>query len=254
VEDAAGRTLALDAPPRRIVSLVPSVGPIVRALGAGERLVGRTDFDTAAAVSELPSVGGGLHPSVEVLASLRPDLVIRFAGESDTDTPARLDDLGIPHLAVRPDGIADIRTIIRQLGVLLAAPDRADSLVSALDAGLEAVRRSTGGRPPVRAAFLLGGRPPWVAGPGTFIDELLRLAGGENVFHDLDRLYAPVSPEVLRSRRVDVVLTGPNASLDPALLGTARHVALPAFVELPGLDLPAAARAVAHALHPDLRP
>jgi hypothetical protein len=51
---------------------------------------------------------------------------------------------------------------------------------------------------------------------------------------------------------VEVVLTGPHTSLDPALLGSARRVVLPAFVELPGLDLPAAARAVARALHPDL--
>jgi iron complex transport system substrate-binding protein len=225
---------------------------MIVALGEGERLVARTEFDTGAPLDTLPSVGGGLHPSLERLVALRPDLVIRFAGESDTDTPAQLAELGIPQLAIRLDSIADVRHIVTDLGQVLDRRETAAALVQELDAALEAVRSATASRAPVRAVFVLGGRPPWVAGPGTFIDELITLAGGENVFGDLSFGYGPVSPEVFRARDIEVVLAGPETALDAALVGTARLVRLPAPVELPGLDLGDVARAVARALHPGL--
>ncbi|MGW8265204.1 MAG: ABC transporter substrate-binding protein, partial [Longimicrobiales bacterium] len=80
ITDVSGKTLALGEPPRRIVSLVPSASEILLSLGAFDRIVGRTDFDTAAVFRSLPSVGGGLHPNMEAILALEPDLVIRFAG------------------------------------------------------------------------------------------------------------------------------------------------------------------------------
>lgn len=237
-------------PPARIVSLVPSVTNVILALGEGHRLVGRTDFDRHPSLDTLPSVGGGLHPSLELLASLHPDVVIRFAGASDTATPERLDEMGISHLAVRTDGIDDVRDIVRRLGALLGRQATADSLVARLDRELEAVQSATRGLPPVPAVFVLGGSPPWVAGPGTFIDELVTLGGGRNVFDDLAHDYGSVSPEAFRARGVEVILVGPDTSVEPALVGGARVERLPASVELPGLDLAEAAWAVARALHP----
>lgn len=238
--------------PRRVISLVPSVSRIIVALGAWDRLVGRTDFDTIPSLASLPSVGGGLHPSMEVLVSLHPDLVIRFGGASDTDTPARLRELDIAQIAVRPDGVDDVRAIIRQMGEVLDRRAAADSLVADMDGQLDRIRRAAAALPPVRAAFLLGGEPPWVAGPGTFVDQLIRIGGGVNVFSDLDRLYGPVSPEVLRVRDVEVVLVGPGTTPPASLVGDARVGVLPAAVEQPGPDLAEAAWAVARALHPGI--
>lgn len=243
---------ASDAP-RRIVSLVPSVTRMIVELGAGHRLVGRTDYDTAPPLDTLPSVGGGLNPSLERLVSLRPDLVVRFQSDTDVETPARLDEIGIAHLAVRADTIADVRSVVRRLGRLLDETARADSLIGVLDRELERVREATVGRTPVRAAFVLGGTPPWVAGPHTFVDELITLAGGVNAFADLERPYAGVSPEVFRARDIDVILLGPGTDLPDALVGDTRVARLTAEIELPGLDLYRAAWAVAAALHEDLR-
>ncbi|HEX9887132.1 MAG TPA: helical backbone metal receptor [Longimicrobiales bacterium] len=257
VRNAAGSLHVMERPfergerIERIVSLVPSATEVIVALGAGDRLVGRTDFDTASALAALPSVGGGLGPSIEVLLSLEPDLVIRFGGDTDLATPGRLDDLDIPHLAVIPERVQDVRDMIGDLGALLGRAEAADSIVSHIDRELARVMATAAGLPPVRTAFLLGGSPPWAAGPDTYVGELIALAGGDNVFGDLGRPWSGVSPESLLARRVDVVLMLEGARLDPRLAQrlTVRHVAL--VVQLPGPRVHEAALAIARALHPE---
>jgi iron complex transport system substrate-binding protein len=252
--DYAGRTHDVREPPARIVSLVPSATAVLLAFAEHDRLVGRTDFDTAPVLQQLPSVGGGLDPNLEVLLSLQPDLVIRFAGPSDPRTPEQLDRVGIPHYAVRPDGIADVRRIIGELGALVGRTRAADSLVTAIDDALAAVQVLVAPFPPVRAAFVMGGTPPWVAGPGTFIHELIRLAGGVNVFSDLRELYAPMSPEELLSRSADVYLLLEGTDLDLRVARGVRVQPVGADLQIPGPNLGNAALQVARALHPDAFP
>jgi iron complex transport system substrate-binding protein len=251
--DDEGRSFTLQAPPRTILSLVPSATEALRALGLEDRLVGRTDYDTDPALAHLPSVGGGLEPSPERLISLSPELVIRFAAESDRATPAHLDRAGIPHLALRPDGIEDIRRAIRLLGRVSDRLSEADSLIRALDRGLEAVSEAVAGAPRPRVAFLLGGDPPWLVGPGTFLHEILELAGGENVFGDLENQYAPVSVEELVRRRPELLVTFPNARIPRGLEGVpVRRV--PAELQSPGYQVAESARILARTIHPDRFP
>jgi iron complex transport system substrate-binding protein len=106
----------------------------------------------------------------------------------------------------------------------------------------------------VRVAYVLGGDPPWVAGPGTYISELMTLAGGTNVFSDLGRLYAPVSPEELVERDIDVVLLAAGSTLDRALVQGSRVVEVNGDVERPGPDVGRSARDVARAIHPEAFP
>lgn len=249
IVDANGRTLRLDEPAARILSLVPSATLTLRTLGAGDRLVGRTDYDTEPWASELPSVGGGLEPNLEAVVTLQPDLVVRFAGSQDRRTPQRLDDLGIPHLAVRPDGIDDVLETIRMLGLATGRTAEADSLVSAIRSDLQDLEARVAAFPRKSVAYVLGGTPPWVAGPGTYIDELLTLAGGDNVFADLEALYAPVSPEEVRSRRIDVVLASGAEAFDTSLAPDARVEVVDDRLEIPGPDLADSARRLAELLH-----
>lgn len=250
IDDASGRTVTLREPARRIVSLVPSATRTLVELGAVDRLVGRTRYDTAPPrVAALPSVGGGLRPSLEALVELRPDLVIRFAAEADLRTPRRLDELGIAHFAVEPETIDDVRRTVRRLGVLVGRTGAADSLVRRLDAGLRRVRDAVDTLPRIPAAYVLGGEPPRVAGPGTFIDELLGVAGARNVFGDAPAGYPQVSPEAFlaRSPRVIVVPDGASA---PDVPGARLERVPGSLVEDPGPGLHRAARALARALHP----
>jgi iron complex transport system substrate-binding protein len=221
-------------------------------LGAADRLVGRTEYDTASALLQLPSVGGGLQPNLEILRTLEPDVVVGFAGESDARTARTLDDLGIPVLQVRPDGIPDVRRMILRMGELVAAEGPARALVAEIDGTLEEIRAAVGAYAPVRAVYLLGGTPPLAAGPGTFLSQLVEVGGGVNVLDDLGALYAPVSPEVLLDRDIDAVLMTRGSRVDGRILEGRRVVELPGGVEIPGPDVGASAWIVARALHPEL--
>ncbi len=249
VVDDAGTEVVFEQAPTRVLSLVPSVTDILLALGQADRLIGRTDYDRAEEVRHLPSVGGGLRPSMERIVALEPDIVIRFRGESDPDTPRQLDAWGVPSLAIRPDRVDDIRRIIGVLGTMVGEPERADSLRGVMDGELRAVSQQVRGAPTPRIVFL-GGDPPSVAGPGTFLHELVVFAGGENVFGDLRSLYSPVSLEEILRRDVDLILA-PEATPLPTGLGGIQVRLIPLDVLNPGLQVGRSARTIGAILHPD---
>lgn len=251
--DADGRRVHLARPAARVISLVPSATQILAALGAAGLVVARTDHDTVSWAQVLPSVGGGLQPSLEAVVAARPDLVVRFAGPQDTRTPAALDELGIPHVGIRPDRIADALDAVRLLGEATGRGAAADSLVRRLQAELDSVRAATAGLPPLRVAYVLGGDPPWVAGPGTYIQELLEIAGGENAFADLGSLYAAVSVEEFLARDIDLILTPAAGRLDARVTAGLRVVEVGDALEFPGPGVAEAARTVAALLRPGER-
>lgn len=250
--DAAGRRHVLDGPARRIVSLVPSATETIHALGADERLVGVTDYDRWPWADTLPSVGGGLDPNLEALVALRPDAVVRFEGEQDPRTPVRLDELGIRHVAVRPVSLDDVYETNRIVGALTGRREAADSLTREIRRGLAHLSESVSSLPRKRVAFMLGGSPPWVSGPGTYVSEILAVVGADNVFADLDRPYAPVSPEELRSRDIDVVLVSREGTYDATLTPDARIEVVGDALDAPGPDVVSGARSVAEAIHGSL--
>jgi iron complex transport system substrate-binding protein len=206
VHDDAGRTIQLQQPALRIVSLMPTVTDLVIALGFADRLIARTDYDTDARIRALPSIGGGLTPSVEWLAAQKPDLVISWPDNSSRSLVGRIEAVGIPVYAARTDTIANTLMMIRNLGVLLGATSAADSLAADITGALDSVRLSVRGLRPVRVAYVLSVTPPTIAGPGTFIDELIRIAGGENVFADIRQLYPEVNLEEIVRRNPDVIV------------------------------------------------
>lgn len=247
--DPTGAEVVLRAPARRVVSLVPSATATLHAMGRDDVLAGRTDYDTQTWAARLPSVGGGLEPNLEAIVALRPDLVVRFAGEQDTRTPARLTELGIPQLAVRPDRIDDIYRTASLLGQAIGDLAAADSLVTVIRSGLGEASAAVRDLPRLRVAYVLGGTPPWVAGANTYIDEVISLMGGDNVFADLELLYAAVSPEEMRTRAIDVVLLSQAGTFDSALSPGARVELVGAALEIPGPGVVDAAYLVAERMH-----
>lgn len=247
--DAAGIRHTLAEPARRIVSLVPSATETLRAIGAGDVLAGRTDYDTTAWTASIPSVGGGLDPNLEAVVALRPDAVIRFEGDQDPRTPERLDRLGIRHVAVRPVSLDGLYTTNRIVGRLTGHEAASDSLTREIRAGLRRLSDRVSELPRRRVAYMLGGSPPWVSGPGTYIDEIVVLVGGDNVFDDLRSPYASVSPEELRARDIDVVLLSSRGSYDRSLTPDARIEVVGDALEVAGPTVVDAAWDVAEAIH-----
>ncbi len=132
----------------------------------------------------------------------------------------------------------------------MGASDAADLMLREIRAALDDVARRVAELPKPRVVYLLGGDPPWVAGPGTYIDELMAIAGGRNVFDDLGPLYAPVSMEALLDRDLDLILFSDGLT-PPSPLAHVPSAFLPASVEIPGPGLGQAAHDIARLIHPD---
>mgnify|MGYP001822463317 CR=1 FL=1 len=251
--DAAGDTLELDASPERIVALVPSVTRVISELGEAARLVGRTRYDTATALAELPSVGAGMGPDYEALLALRADLVVYFVGASDPETPAQLERLGLRRFGVRPDNLDDVVGLYGTFGGMLGQPERGEALVASLEATLDSVARAVASSDAsLGVAYLIDGDPPWAAGPATYIGQLVELAGGTLLPTDLPPLYAPISPESLVRAEIDVILLSGGSDIDARLAEGRRIERVPNWVEVPGPEVRDAAWVIAEALHPAL--
>ena len=253
VVDASGQTHWFAQPVSRIVSLVPSATATMRALGVEDRLVGRTDHDTARWASDLPSVGGGIGPSVEAIVDLNPEVVVRFEGTDDARTVVQLDRLGMRHITVRPVGIAEVMDQIEIIGALTGVEDRAAALVATVSAELEALRREAARLPKLSMAYVIGGTPPWVAGPGSYIDEIIEVVGGVNAFGDLKTTYAPVSLEEMIARAPQVVLVSERSVWVSRWSPSSRVMEVGHRLSIPGPTIAAGARYVFERLqlHPE---
>jgi iron complex transport system substrate-binding protein len=207
--DDWGRTVALAAPARRIVSLVPATTELVFALGLGDRLVGRTRFcEYPSAARGVPAVGDGIGPNVEAVAARHPDLVLLYASSANRAAADRLAALGIPTAALALDRAADVRRAAFLIGGLAGASRAADSLVAAFDSLRTAViaegDRRRGPRPKVYVD--VWAEPPMTVGRGSYLEEIVRAAGGDNLFDDVRASSATVSLETIVRRDPDVIL------------------------------------------------
>jgi ABC-type Fe3+-hydroxamate transport system substrate-binding protein len=147
-----------------------------------------------------------LTPSLEWVTALRPDLVISWQDQPSRSVVGRLAELGIPVYAARTESIADVLRTVRDLGTLLGLPERAERTATRISAQLDSVRASVAGRTPTPMVFLIWIDPPMAAGNGTFIGELIRLAGGNNVFADSPILWPQVSLEQIIQRKPLVIV------------------------------------------------
>jgi len=263
VTDDAGRVVRLARPARRVVALMPSGTETLIALGATAQIVGRTDFDTDPAVVALPSVGGGIDPSLERLLALRPDLVLGW----ETEKPQlreRLRELGIPVFAVRTTDTTDVFRAIGNLGRLTGHAPAADALAARIRGELAAVRASVAGLPRRSALFIVWNDPPMTVGPGTFVSQLIDVAGGRSLFPEVAQPWPTVSLEEIVRRQPDVVLVPVGESGSPrmdvkgpgwrelrALRGRGPALLPADLVNRPGPRLGEAARRIRDAIHPE---
>lgn len=192
-QDTRGHTLTLAAPPARIVSLVPSDTYSLSRLGAGARLVGRTDYcvEPASLAARVPSVGGTKNPRIPALLDLRPDLVIANQEENTKGDIEALEAAGVPVFLSFPktveEGFSHLAALAQLLGVSQEEPAR--SLLRAAQEVLAEANRARAARPPLRVFCPIWMDPLMTINGDTFISDALDLAGGFNVFIDRPRRY-----------------------------------------------------------------
>jgi ABC-type Fe3+-hydroxamate transport system substrate-binding protein len=215
VIDDAGDTVAVRVPARRVVSLIPATTELLFAIGAGDRVVGRSTWcDYPAAAKQVPNLGDGINPNVEAILAARPDLVVLYNSAQHAEVSARLRGVGIPTLRINTDAMRDVGRVGRLLGRLTGRTRSADSMAAAFDMALAAAsaRPGSGRRPSV--LLLVWEQPPMTIGRGSFLSELVERAGGVNLFDDVTASAGPVSIEAVAARDPDYIFTttdGPSA-------------------------------------------
>lgn len=230
LEDDLGRSVSLAAPASRIVSLAPSHTDLLFAIGAGRRVVGRTQWASwPPEALEVPSVGDGLDPNVEAIAARRPDLVVAYASAANATALSQLEQLGVPVFNLRMDRLDDVARGARLFGRLTGLERQADSLAARFATALDSARAAADARRAPRPTVLLlaWDQPPIVIGGGSFQSELVRLAGAENAFGDLAQPSGQVAIETIAARDPDLVLRLGGTDL-PAWAGRPEWQPVPA--------------------------
>lgn len=193
---------AAAAAPKRVVSLVPSLTETVAALGAGDRLVGRSRYCLhPTSVRTLPEVGGYLDPSWERIVALKPDLVLLTPESRETER--RLRSLGLPVLALPQNRLEEALDGMVALGRALGLPERGRALADSLRRGIDALGRAArAARADAPRVLVVADRLPepgpprdlWVIGRGSWLSDLLEALGARNAAADV----GPAQPLVSR--------------------------------------------------------
>jgi len=204
--------------PRRVVCMAPNVAEAVFALGAGDRVVGVSQYTNyPPEARSRPSVGALYNPDLERLVALRPDLVIVQQRHEKVEALCRR--RGIPVLRVSMTDVRSILAGILSLGRVLGRPESARALCARIEAELAAVRRRVAGRPRVKVFLCLGRSPGslkglFTVGGKSFLSQLIETAGGKNIFADLEKEYHQISAESLLVRAPEVIVeTYPSQEL-----------------------------------------
>ncbi len=205
--DDAGRAVSLDVTPTRIVSLAPGLTEMLFALGAGDRVVGRTRWcDYPPRVTDIPSVGDGLSPNVESILSRRPDLVVFYASPANETAISQLEQLGVTTLSLLTDDLEDLMRSTRLLGRVTGDSEMADSLADWLGREIAALERTRPTWDDPSVLMVAWDNPPIVIGESSFLSEIVEIAGAQNSFGDVDRPSLTVSIETIAARDPDLVL------------------------------------------------
>ena len=250
--------------PARIVSLNPTTTDLLFAIGAGPRVVGRTHWDSwSDSVREVADLGPGLRPNIEAVLGARPDLVVLYASADNAAAARQLRAAGVDVISLKVDRLADFRRATLLLGTATGETGRARSVVDSVTRTLERVRDATRDLPHPTVFWHIWDAPIITIGRGSYMNELVEIAGGRNVYGDVAAPSPTVSIEDVIRRDPDVIIAGPlgaahlRESATWRTVGAVRRgrivVVDTMLVGRPSARLGEAAAAIAQLLHPDAR-
>ena len=206
----ASSLVATQPRPQRIISLVPALTEMLYAIGAGPQVVAVSSYDEyPPEVKPLPRVGALLDPDTERILSLKPDLVLTYGSQADLQ--AQMKRAGIATFDYRHGGLSHILVTMKELGVRTGHAADADRAVAAIEARLAAVRARVAGKRRPKTLLVFSREPKtlrniYVSGGRGFLHDMLEIAGGDDVFNDIDKESVQVSTETILARAPEVIL------------------------------------------------
>ena len=193
--------------PQRVVSLAPSVTETLFALGFGDRVVGVTTYcDYPAAAKRLPKIGGFINPSLEAIAAARPDLVIGVRDSSHPVKTKEIENLGIKVVLISVTSLNDILNSFRSIARLLGRPEAGDKLAHKVTRQFEEVKKRVAPVPRRSTLLAVGLRPLVAVGGKNFIDELISLAGGDNIAGNAAQPWLNLPDEYVVAKAPQVII------------------------------------------------
>lgn len=257
-------THTVESEPQRILSLSPTFTEIIFELGAGDRLVGRTDYcDYPAQTSEIPSVGSMVAPSVEAIVELEPDVVlVSFMEEEMVD---KIQQSGASVIQMNTaNSITGSYAIMEEIGRILNTNHEAAEMIQTIQQDIAAISSTVEGVPPVTTYYVAGfGKSgDYTAGGNTFMNDLIVAAGGDNVAKDVEGW--TYTAEKLLEKDPEYIFIGSMSMLTEDFKATEPYNNLTAvkegrvveiddnIISREGPRMAQAVAAIAKALHPDL--
>jgi iron complex transport system substrate-binding protein len=206
------------SPPSRIISLVPAITETVFALGLGASVVGVSTYcDEPEQARVLPKVGTFTDPVAEAIIVLRPEIVLTSPSPGNETAVRAIERTGVRVAVVQSEGgLEEARRAMLEVARHLAVAERGERLVASIDARLETIRERAKPLARPRAAVVIGREPLVLAGPASYLGELVDLAGGTNVAQSIGGRWPRVGMEYLVASSPDVIIDLSVAMEDPA--------------------------------------
>jgi iron complex transport system substrate-binding protein len=266
VVDESGRSVRVPVRPERIISLAPSLTEIVYAIGAGDRLVGNTTYcDYPPEANQVTKVGDTLHPNIESIVALRPQLILVSTASQLEAFTKQLDERGIAFYITDPRDLDGLFRSIASLGELLGESERAGQVVQSLRARASTVEEKVRASKPLTVFYQVSAEPLYTAGRESFITDLIRRAGGQSVTADVAGAWPRYSDEAALAARPEAIIMptgdsmGAAANADiaaslrksPAARDGRIYRINGDYLSRPGPRLVEGLEQMAHALHPE---
>jgi iron complex transport system substrate-binding protein len=209
VTDERGVAVDLPQPPKRIVTLLPSLTESVCTLGACDRLVGVDRYSNwPDSVRGLPQMGGGIDPNVESIVALKPDVVLLAKSSRVTQ---RLEALGLKVLVLEPKSHADVRRVLDALGQVLGIGD-AQRVWREIDASVSAAAQSLPASVKRTRVYFEVNNVPYAAGETSFIGETITRLGAKNIVPAALGPFPKLNPEYVVRANPDLIMVGERSA------------------------------------------
>ena len=249
--------------------MAPAVAEMLQSLDMLDAVVAVGDFvEWPPQIASLPKIGAYDAPNIELVLSLKVDLLVTARSEAGREANRRLRDLGVDVLVLETETYEGVLGAMEALGRAVGEGERSAGVVRGIRERIEIVRSRSAAAVPRRVLIVVGRRPLYVAGPGSHIDEIVRAAGGMNVFDDAVGSYQLVSMEAAIERLPEVIidvsdnrqgaLRGRKAGywgqwpFLPAVRENRVYWVDPVRLTIPGPRLPEMTELTARLVHPEI--